>query len=147
MQALNHTVFGSLIAVTITEPAIALPLALASHFILDMIPHYGDDPKSPRGSKSYYIRIVVDIIACFIVGGIFLSLNPPHAGLIVACIWVSVAPDILWPLALFIKQKGILWNFFKFHKKIQRESRSGIYLEIVWFAVTVMLFLGQVNKL
>jgi hypothetical protein len=102
MQAINHTVFGSLIATTISEPAIALPLALASHFLMDAIPHYGEDPKAPRGSKAYYIRIAAE-------------------------------------------QKGPLWAFFRFHKRIQTESRAGIFVEIGWFAITTSLVVYRLH--
>jgi len=144
MQALNHTVFGSLIAVTIKEPALAIPLALVSHFVMDAIPHYGDDPKAPRGSKRYIMRIFIDAIASILIGLFFLSLNPPNPGLLIICALVAVLPDFLWPLAIFIKHKGPLWSFFKFHKKIQTESRMGIYVEIVWFFITTSLVLVKI---
>jgi hypothetical protein len=145
MQAINHTVFGSLIATTISEPAIALPLALASHFLMDAIPHYGEDPKAPRGSKAYYIRIAADLLASVIVLLFFLSLHPAHAWLLGACVVVAVMPDFLWPFALFVKQKGPLWAFFRFHKRIQTESRAGIFVEIGWFAITTSLVVYRLH--
>ena len=139
MQALNHVVFGSLIAVTIEQPALAIPISFASHFVLDAIPHYGSDPKALRGSRPYIIRIVVDAILSVLVILFFLSLNPNNKALLIACAFFAVLPDLIWPLALFIKRRGPLWEFFKFHKTIQRESRKGIILETIWFMVTSSL--------
>ena len=139
MQALNHVVFGSLIAVTINQPILAIPLAFGSHFIMDTIPHYGSDPKAPRGSNLYYARIVGDALASILIILFFLSLRPPNPMLLIVCSIAAVMPDFLWPLALYIKQKGPLWAFFKFHKLIQRESRMGIFVEIAWFTITSLL--------
>jgi hypothetical protein len=119
MQALNHVVFGSLIALTVPEPAVAIPLALASHFVMDTIPHYGEDPNALRGTNAYYAKIIADALASILILILFVSLHPPNVGLLVACSLVAVFPDLLWPLALYIKQKGALWEFFKFHKRIQ----------------------------
>lgn len=143
MQALNHVVFGSLVAVTINEPLVAVPVALASHFVLDYIPHYGNDPKAPRGSKPYYIKIIADFLASVLVILLFLSLHPVNPALLIICAVMAVMPDFLWPIALYIKHKGLLWGFFKFHKSIQTESRSGMFLEIGWFLVTTSLVLYQ----
>jgi hypothetical protein len=139
MQALNHTVFGTLIAVTIKDPAAAIPLALASHFVLDSIPHYGNDPKSPRFTRPYYTKVVLDFIASVAILLFFLSLHPSHPMLVIICAILAVAPDFLWPLALVVKHKGPLWAFFQFHKNIQTESRSGIFVELVWFILTSTL--------
>ncbi len=139
MQALNHVVFGSLIAVAVNQPVLAVPLALGSHFVMDAIPHYGSDPKAPRGSALYHARIVVDAVASTLIVCFFLSLHPSNPMLLIACSIAAVMPDFLWPLALVIKRKGPLWAFFKFHKLIQRESRSGIFVELGWFTITTLL--------
>jgi hypothetical protein len=145
MQALNHAVFGSLIAVTINEPALAIPLALGSHFVMDSIPHYGEDPKMPRGSKSYYVRILADLSVSALMVLFFLSLHPVNPALLILCALAAVMPDFLWPLALVIKQKGPLWAFFVFHKRIQTESRSGIFIEAGWFVVTSALVIIKIR--
>jgi hypothetical protein len=139
MQALNHVVFGSLIAVITPEPALALPLSFGSHFVLDAIPHYGSDPQAPRGSRAYNLRILVDAVLSTLVILLFLSLNPPRRGLLLACVFFAILPDLIWPVALFIKHRGPLWAFFKFHKTIQRESRKGIILELIWFLVSTLV--------
>jgi hypothetical protein len=76
----------------------------------------------------------------------FLSLHPAHAGLLLGCVVLAVLPDFLWPLALVVRQKGPLWAFFKFHKGIQTESRAGIFVEIVWFALTTTLVVYRLHQ-
>ena len=142
MKALNHAIFGSLIAVTVSEPLIAIPLSLVSHFLMDIIPHYGEDPKAPRGSRPYYISIAADATLTILVLLLFLSFHPVHAQLLIVCAFVAISPDLLWPLALFIKKRGPIWETFKFHKNIQNESRSGIYVEIGWFIITTAIVIS-----
>ena len=144
MQALNHMVFGSLVAVTVNEPVIAVPVALASHFLLDAIPHYGNNPRAALGSRAFNIRLLLDILACILVMSIFLSLNPINPTLILICAFFAVLPDIFWPFALVVKHKGPIWEFFKFHKNIQHESPSGIYVEIAWFILTTALVVNKI---
>ncbi len=144
MQALNHMVFGGLVGLTFNDPVVAIPIALSSHFLMDVIPHYGNDPKTARGTRAYNLRIVLDTLACILVMTFFLSLHPPNTSLFVLCAIFAVLPDLFWPLALYVKQKGIVWEFFKFHKRIQYESRAGIYLETVWFAVTTAIVIHTI---
>jgi hypothetical protein len=139
MQALNHVVFGSFIAVILPDPLIAAPLAFGSHFLMDSIPHYGEDHKAPRGSRRYITRILLDTTASILIVLYFLSLKPAHPGLLMLCAFIAVSPDLLWPLALFIRRRGPLWEFFKFHKLIQKETRKGIFIEAAWFLVTTSL--------
>lgn len=136
MQGINHVVFGSLVGLTIKQPALAAPIALASHFALDMIPHYGEHHVTQLGTKLYHVRILADIAACFIFGAALLMLRPANPGLVILCAILAVIPDFLWPIYLAIKPRGFLFEFFKFHKLIQRESPLGIIIEVVWFLVT-----------
>ena len=136
MQGLNHVVFGSLIGLTIKQPALAVPLALASHFALDVMPHYGNDPKLIWRSRRYHQRILLDGLACTAYIAWLISLHPPNTGLVVLCAFLALLPDLLWPITLYIKDHGLFYAFFKFHKSIQNESRQGIYVEIIWFLVT-----------
>jgi hypothetical protein len=133
MQGLNHVVFGGLVGLTIKEPALAVPLALGSHFVLDMIPHYGEHYRTRHGTKLFKVRAVADVVASFAFGIWLLWLHPANSGLVAACMILAVLPDILWPVALYIKQTGPAWEFFK---RIQRENPWGIYIEVIWFLVT-----------
>lgn len=139
MQGLNHVVFGSLIGLTIKQPALAAPLALVSHFALDVIPHYGNDPKLIWRSKRYHQRILLDGIACLAYTAWLVLLQPPNLGLALWCAFLALLPDLLWPITLYIKDHGWFRAFFKFHKAIQNESRPGIYVEIVWLIATTSL--------
>jgi hypothetical protein len=143
MQAINHTVTGGLIALTIRQPALVAPLALVSHFVLDVIPHYGSYPPFRRGTQTYYRIIALDGVASIIAYNVMVHLWPQYLLVISLGVFFSLLPDLLWPLALYVKQRGPLWAFFRFHKGIQHESGRGIAVEVVWFwlMIRVLAFL------
>jgi hypothetical protein len=140
MLALNHAATATVIALVIPDPVIAIPLAFVSHFLLDALPHYSAREHFGLGTKTYYVPILLDII--FTISYTFCAMDffPHHAGLILACIVASTAPDYIWPLNLTSFGKKYLSAFFAFHLGIQRfESTRGIYVEAVWFSATITL--------
>jgi len=133
MQAINHTVTAGVIALTVKEPALVAPLALASHFLLDVIPHYGSYPPFARGTRTYYKIIAADGLISTLVYLVMIHIWPQYLLAISVGVFFSLLPDLLWPLALYIKQQGPLWGFYRFHKGIQHESGKGVIVEGVWF--------------
>ena len=51
MTATNHVATGVLIAVVVPDPWVALPLAFASHFVCDALPHF--DMQLPIKSRKF----------------------------------------------------------------------------------------------
>lgn len=141
---INHTTTGIVIALTIREPAVVLPLAFASHFILDMIPHHGNDVRFIRGQNAYNQKVVLDGLASLAVLLVALMLKPQQSAIIGLGVFFSILPDLLWPISLLkLKHHGLLWRFFKFHKGIQRsETPAGIKIEIFWLALSGSILVG-----
>ena len=138
MLALNHALFGSIIAVTLKQPAIVVPAAAASHFALDVLPHFGNADSFGRFSKSYYRVIKADAIATIATGICIMALWPQMAIIIFLGGFSAVAPDLIWPLAIHTNSKSLLGKYFRIHKAIQlSETRKGIIFEIVWLGVFV----------
>lgn len=52
MLSTPHLLVGAAIVKAVPNPAISLPLALLSHFVLDTIPHWDGSPKAPFGLKT-----------------------------------------------------------------------------------------------
>ena len=40
MTATGHAIIGTVIAAKVADPGLAIPLAIASHFVADAIPHW-----------------------------------------------------------------------------------------------------------
>ncbi len=137
MLGLNHTTTAALIAVTIKTPELAIPLALASHFALDIIPHHGNDAQFEHGSAKFWPKIALDASLSLVVVAAVMIARPQQAVIIAACAFAAILPDLLWPIAWQMKRKDRpLWAFFKFHKGIQHESRKGVWVEYAWAAVS-----------
>jgi len=148
MQALNHVAFGTLIALTIKQPVLVAPLALSSHFFLDILPHYGEDPKAPKNSAPYHFRILIDGLASLLFIALSSSTFPEYMPVILVGSFFAILPDFFWPAALFIKSDNPLWKFLKFHKRIQKfESRRGIYVEVGWFSIISIIIINFFSAL
>lgn len=148
MTATNHYLTGVLIASTINKPLVALPLAFASHFVLDCLPHFGDK-NFMKKIKTFKLVWSVDFI--LLIG--FLTWT-----LINCPIWYAFAgflgtsPDIAWIYRFYIRDKILnkklkpMIGFNRFHAGIQKLERSwGLYVEIAyatgvfWAINTVLL--------
>src|SRR5688572_9701730 len=102
MRAINHAVTGALIGTAVGQPLLALPLAYASHFVLDGIPHWESDEKdlSNRMMRSVFLgALVVDALSCF---ALFCWLIYSGAVLPAFCAVAAASPDFMW-LPMFVK--------------------------------------------
>lgn len=145
MTATNHIVTGALIASAIHNPAVALPAALLSHFVLDALPHFG---QVVHMSKEFLTILVTDMV----IGGSILSYlvlrQPEHWILMVGCGVVAASPDLMW-LPRFWKQlnhkkvsKRPVDPITRFHRRIQWFERPwGLGIEVLWF-VGILIALG-----
>jgi hypothetical protein len=140
LTATNHVVAGAVIVALIDKPLIALPLAFASHFVLDALPHFG---WKERDQKFLYILAAdMGFAASILISIAFLQL-PQWPWLIAGGI-VASSPDLMWLYYLVYELKGQkkkLGPFAAFHSKIQWGERTwGILLEIPWlFAGLIIL--------
>lgn len=142
MTITNHVLAGALIGIAINEPAIALPLALGSHFVMDALPHFGY--KGNKGYSealqhrlSYWVGVIsllttMLVVALLIYNQLWLALA---AGIMAAL------PDVLGVYNYRKYEKhgqkahGILKVVHvQFHRAIQWCERPwGIYIELVTF--------------
>jgi hypothetical protein len=147
MMALNHAVTGAIIGLSVDEPAAALPLAFASHFALDAIPHY--DPPAPKGlaylfrSKRFlYEVILLNGGLCLLLVVILAISRPKHWLTAAICAFLATSPDLFWaPRFVSARRTGkdlpLNNRFWRFHDRIQWKTAPRlIWLELAWLAVT-----------
>lgn len=145
MTAPNHALTGALIGLTVTNPALALPLAFLSHFACDLIPHY--DPPGADGAKRFrskrfvYEFLIVGAGLCLALVLLLAVARPHHWFLAAVCAFLATSPDLLWiPRFLHARRTGkdVIPNnwFFRLHHRIQwRTGPRLIWVEAVWFVV------------
>lgn len=143
MTATNHALTGAMIATAIKQPLLTLPLAFASHFICDALPHFGIDMKF--GSRAMYTWLVTDGIAMFGCAAVLLALGVNNPILLAIAGFVAMAPDLAW---LHYGLKGKLHDandldaLSRFHTRIQWYQKvRGIGVEFVWAAFMIFAIL------
>lgn len=143
MIGFNHAVVGGFIGKFLPLP-IALPLAFASHFVLDMLPHYGI-PHHQRDNRFWRYFCIADFaVSWVLLGGIALY---RHQYAIFFSALAATSPDFIW-IARVIRTRSFNFSihksrFAKWHASIQRYERPwGIYVDVPlaivlgYFAVT-----------
>lgn len=141
MTATNHVLSGAIIGLTVHNPVLAVPLALASHFILDAVPHYGNKNHTGR------MFLTVLLADCFAATIFLLSLailQPVHWPMAVICAITAASPDLMWMSGWIREMRGQAQlkrgPIRRFHKKIQWAEKAKNYpAEIVWFSGCTLL--------
>lgn len=124
-----HVALGAAIAVKVGNPYLALPLALASHFVLDRIPHwnphfYTETKKYGAPSNKSTTLAIVDSLAALGLGLAVASQALPDKAkftiIIVAC-FLAVLPDQIKTPFFFVKsfRKGWLKRYVLWERSLQ----------------------------
>lgn len=147
MIAFNHALTGALIGLTVQRPLIALPAALLSHFVVDMIPHHGREADTASiGSRGFRTQLLLDATACFLLV-LVLAIVAPYGWLLAAaCAFLATAPDFAWmPGYLRVRRGGAFTahrpnRFMRFAASIQWFERPiGALVEIAWAVGMIIL--------
>lgn len=114
MTATGHAVIGTVVAATITNPLIAVPVAIFSHLAADYFPHWDAGTHEKEKSKHQMIReAMLDVIIGFIVSYAIIFYVFPRTNLIYAFIMIILAQgfDWAWAPEYFFKIKNPISHF------------------------------------
>lgn len=143
MTATNHMLTGAVIAATVQQPFLVVPLAILSHFVLDMFPHFGveesdtaDRNNHPLFRKVLATDLTILTLALILVPVLFhgeVSWWVLLLGMLAA--WI---PDVVWLVHFWHDHKGRVrkppHRLTRFHQRIQwLEHPRGIVVEVIWF--------------
>lgn len=142
MTATNHALTGAVIALSVKQPALAIPLAFLSHFVLDALPHYGvANGDVFERNKKLLTKIVFSTDAVlFVVTLVWLGFFF-HAEVSNTLLFWSAAaaylPDLPWIYRFVREIRTRKWEpggrYTRIHEKIQWGERPwGIIVEILW---------------
>jgi len=138
MTGINHALSGGLLAKYLPL-LVALPLAFASHFLLDALPHYGLPHKKRDKSKFWKLFFVCDFLVAFSFAAYQIHIR--HYGIFLGGL-VALSPDFAW-VARVVRSKSFDLSrnnhwFVRWHAKIQRYERPwGLWVEA---PLAVLLF-------
>lgn len=131
MIGFNHGLTGGLIAYILPLP-LALPAALASHFALDILPHYGIPHGQRDNSWFWRILFIADTFATF--GLALYAIYDSHYAMFLGGLFATM-PDYIW-VGRVVRTRSFNLSdntnrFTRWHARIQTLERPwGIWIEI-----------------
>lgn len=143
MTATAHAIVGTVIAAKIGNPALAIPLALASHVALDMIPHWDTAYDSPiKNKRRIFIETFGDVILGFSLSYSLIIFLFPQTNILYAFLIVIVSqfPDWLLAPYYFFDIKSFKWAY-DFGKKtnIDADKPLGVITQIITSVLVILL--------
>jgi hypothetical protein len=148
MTTSNHLYTGAAVALTIQKPIVGVFVALGSHFLLDVLPHYGQKSESVIDWFRHRTTWLVE------------GLNVVGVPLLVYLLWgqpwwvyaaaiAAIAPDLTWIFRYaYYERYGLTASqslLTRIHSRIQRWERPwGAIIEVLFFAAVVSVLVGLV---
>ncbi len=146
MTATAHALIGASIAARVTNPIIGIPLAILSHFLADLVPHW--DAATNRRKKSVFrlrAEATADVLLGFALSFIIFrnAVNPNYLFVIVIAAqlpdWIE-APFLMYNLNV----PPFSWMYQISHKLQSRMQLPwGLVTQIVSVGAIVFLSLWQ----
>lgn len=140
-----HVAVAAAIATKIPNPFLAIPLAFASHFVLETVPHW--NPHIVTETKKYgsptqksITIIAIDVTLALVTGGLIAWDALPdrgHAMTILAASFASVLPDLIESPYFFLHMRNnFLKSWINFQKSLQND------IQPFWGIITQLATIG-----
>ncbi|MCL6096669.1 MAG: hypothetical protein M1444_03255 [Patescibacteria group bacterium] len=147
MTATGHALIGTVIAAKIGNPALAAPIALASHFAADALPHWDTGyHRRQKSKRKFFVQSGIDVMLGFVLSYLLINFFFPSTNLTYAFFIILMAqlPDWLTAPYLFfdIKFAPFYW-IYKFQKIFDRSLGMpwGVVNQVA--AVILIIFLAR----
>lgn len=147
MTATGHAIIGTIIAAKVSNPTLAIPIAIASHFLADAFPHWDTGYHRKQISKGKFIaESAIDVGLGFVLSYGLITLFFPQTNLSYAFLMVIMAqlPDWLTAPYLFFNVKFAPFKWvYDFQKKF--DSRLGLPWGFVnqVAVILILIFIGR----
>lgn len=140
-----HAVTGAAIgAIVGGNPLVIVVAAIASHYLLDSMPHWQETLAPYTPTWRTWVRIPIDLVLGVCLVTLVAYWHPEHVWLV----WLGAAagnlPDLDTLLIIFPRFKhGVLRRHYEWHCKIQRETSSFIGVITQFVTVTVAMIAAR----
>lgn len=144
MRAINHALTGAAIGLAVGNPWVAAPAAVASHFVLDAVPHYGSEIASLK-TLEFRNLLILDAILCVVLVLVLAAGRPEHWLLAAVCAFLATAPDFMWTRNYLRARRGKSGQPSQgiaalLHSKIQWFERPiGAVVELAWVFTSIFI--------
>lgn len=144
-----HVIVGAAIATKLGNPALAIPLAFGSHFILEKVPHWNPHINTEKRTygkiteKSKNI-IIADTGLALISGFYIASRTLPNTGhfwTVILASFFAVLPDVIeGPYYFFDFKNGFIDKWIKFQKSLQNDTSviPGLITQVITVAAALV---------
>jgi hypothetical protein len=124
----NHVLSGALIGALARRPLPAFALGVASHFVVDAVPHWGD-----WGSQRRFLRVAVPdgLISLAVMGAIAAASPPDRRLTVLAGMTGAALPDLDKPSNLWFGRSPFPAAVDRFHWRILREASHRVWVELL----------------
>jgi hypothetical protein len=124
----NHVLSGALIGALARHPVPAFAVGVASHFVLDAVPHWGK-----WGSRRKFLRVAVPdgLISLAAMGAITALAPAERRSAVLAGMTGAALPDIDKPSRLFFGRSPFPAEVDRFHRRIQPEAAGRAHIELL----------------
>lgn len=138
-----HVAAAAAIVATTPNPALSLPLALASHIALDAVPHWNWSPGRTRRGK---VASLGDGVLAIGLTGWLMTVVEPGWVVVIACA-LSMLPDVIQaPYHFWGWRPGWLVSFIAWERKRQKwpwmKPWMGIATQVAVFMLSMLVVLG-----
>lgn len=149
MTATNHVLAGALIASYVHNPWVAIPVAVASHFAMDAMPHFDAPVNVDRDAKKFFLWLMPDFaMASSILVTLFL-LQPSNVWLLLACGVAAASPDLMWLYYQILaknKDRSKWPRLVKFHANVQKYTGPRYWpVELLWLLLGGGLLVSRLH--
>jgi hypothetical protein len=123
----NHVVAGALIGAAVPQPANAFTVGIASHFVMDALPHWGH----PDYSVFIKVAVVDGLFGLATMATLARAAPKRRRAAIVAGMLGACLPDADKPCDLFLGLSPFPAWVDEVHKRIQNEAHERMPYEAV----------------
>jgi hypothetical protein len=123
----NHVVAGAVIGALVPRPAYAFGLGVASHLVMDALPHWGH----PDYSVFIKVAVVDGLVGLTTMATLARAAGPQRRAAVVAGMLGACLPDADKPSTLFFGGSPFPTKIDQFHMRIQNEAHERMPYEAV----------------
>jgi len=137
MTATAHALVGTVIAAKVGNPALAIPIAIASHYICDAVPHWdtGYD-REIKSKQRFVLESMADVILGFVLSVVLIFFVFPSTNYLYAFLIILMAqlPDWTNVPYLFLN-----WDFPPFSWSYELGKRFDTSIGLPWGVVNQLI--------
>jgi hypothetical protein len=142
MLMVNHALTGVILGHAVQNHWILVPVALASHLVLDAIPHFGH-PESSLRSRRWHLTGLFDGLATCVLLLLVCLMWPTMRPHLLLGAFMAVLPDLFYVPEILLQRRVTGW-FGRWHHRIQwGENPTGWLVDAGWFAFIVWFLYNQ----